>query len=238
MNAPVSMEISNLTAGYGAVPALRGVTASIAPGKIAVLLGHNGAGKSTLAKAIMGLVAVTDGAIRIDGHDVRSLSTGARLKRGVSLVLQEQAVFPELSVIENLRVAGRCRRYGPSGFAAACRTVYALFPILEEFRNRPATALSGGQQRMLAIGMGMMTQPRFLILDEPSLGLSPKLVEEVMNRVAAIRDQFGVTILLAEQNVEAALRIGDQVIAIRHGEIIFSGARSELQGTKAIVDLL
>lgn len=238
MMVPVALEIRDLVAGYGRVPVLRNVTAEIAAGKITVLLGHNGAGKSTLAKAVMGLVDVTAGSLILEGRELRWLPTAERLNSGVSLVLQEQAVFSELSVLDNLRVAGRCKRYTKFEFVAACAKAYALFPILEEFKRRAATSLSGGQQRMLAIAMGMMTGPRCLILDEPSVGLSPKLVNEVMSQIAMICRQMGVTIFLVEQNVEAALQISDRVIAIRHGEIIFTGMREELSDTKAIVELL
>ncbi len=243
MSAPAAVAISNLVAGYGGdAPVLRDVSLDIEGGSIAVLLGHNGAGKSTLAKALMGLVRVEAGRIAVDGADIGALSTAQRLQRGLALVLQEQAVFADLTVIENLRVGGRARTGtrggGGEAFAQTCRTVYDLFPILEEFRDRTATSLSGGQQRMLAIGMGMMTRPRFLILDEPSIGLAPKLVDEVMARIRLICSQFGVTVLLIEQNVEAALKISDKVVALRSGAVIFAGHPRELGGTRSVVDLL
>lgn len=239
MSAPAAVAISNLVAGYGGdAPVLRDVSLDIEGGSIAVLLGHNGAGKSTLAKALMGLVRVEAGRIAVDGADIGALSTAQRLQRGLALVLQEQAVFADLTVIENLRVGGRAPGGGGEAFAQACRTVYDLFPILEEFRDRTATSLSGGQQRMLAIGMGMMTRPRFLILDEPSIGLAPKLVDEVMARIRLICSQFGVTVLLIEQNVEAALKISDKVVALRSGAVIFAGHPRELGGTRSVVDLL
>lgn len=238
MSAPASVAVSNLVAGYGALPVLRDISLEIAGGTIAVLLGHNGAGKSTLAKALMGLVNVDAGSIGLDGADVSGLSTAQRLRQGMALVLQEHAVFADLTVIENLRVGGRTRSGSGDDFAQACRTVYELFPILEEFRGRTATSLSGGQQRMLAIGMSMMTKPRFLILDEPSIGLAPKLVDEVMARIRLICRQLGVTVLLIEQNVEAALKISDQVVALRSGSVIFAGSPQELGGAMSVLDLL
>jgi len=238
MSAPASVAISGLVAGYGGPPVLRDVSLNIEGGTIAVLLGHNGAGKSTLAKALMGLVKVDAGAIAVDGADVGGLSTAQRLQRGMAMVLQEHAVFADLTVLENLRVGGRTRSAKASEFADACRTVFELFPILEEFRDRTATNLSGGQQRMLAIGMSMMTRPRFLILDEPSIGLAPRLVDEVMARIRLICDQFGVTVLLIEQNVEAALKIGDQVVALRSGSAIFTGSPRDLGGAMSVLDLL
>lgn len=239
MSGPASVAISRLVAGYGGLPVLREVALDIEGGTIAVLVGHNGAGKSTLAKALMGLVQVDAGAIAVDGVDVGGLSTAQRLRHGMALVLQEHAVFSDLTVTENLRIGGRSRN-GGSGedFADGCRTAFELFPILEEFRNRTATSLSGGQQRMLAIGMSLMTGPRFLILDEPSIGLAPKLVDEVMARIKLICRQLGVTVLLIEQNVEAALKIGDQVVALRSGSVIFAGSPQELGGAMSVLDLL
>jgi branched-chain amino acid transport system ATP-binding protein len=237
MSGAVGLELRDLTAGYGPLPVLHHVTASVGAGQITVLLGHNGAGKSTLAKAIMGMIPVSSGVVSLDGVALQRLAIGRRLQAGVSLVLQERAVFPELTVLENLRLAGRSRRYARQELAAACSQAWQLFPILDEFRHRPAASLSGGQQRMLAIAMGLMTQPRFLILDEPSLGLSPKLVDEVMTQISVICRQLGVTVLLIEQNVEAALKIASAAIAIRSGAIIYAGGSAALD-SKAVVDLL
>lgn len=238
MSGPVAVSLRDLSAGYGAVSVLRNITVDIPAGKVTILLGHNGAGKSTLAKALMGVANVSGGQILLDSVDIQPLSTAERLRRGVSLVLQEQAVFPDLSVLDNLRVGAICGRPSAAEYSRLCESVFALFPILKEFRGRAATSLSGGQQRMLAIAMGLMTRPRFLILDEPSLGLSPKLVGEVIAQVEAICRMMGVTILLVEQNVEAALRIGQHVIAIRSGAVIFAGDASRLGAAKDIVDLL
>ncbi|MEO8559077.1 MAG: ABC transporter ATP-binding protein [Rhodospirillales bacterium] len=237
MSGAVGLGLRDLTAGYGALPVLRKITTSVAPGQITVVLGHNGAGKSTLGKAIMGMIPVSGGVVSLDGVALQRLSIGRRLQAGVSLVLQERAVFPELTVLENLRLAGRSRRYARDELSAACSQAWRLFPILDEFRHRLAASLSGGQQRMLAIAMGLMTQPRFLILDEPSLGLSPKLVEEVMTQISVICRELGVTVLLIEQNVEAALKIATAAIAIRSGAIIYAGDSAALD-SKAVVDLL
>lgn len=237
MSPALGLELRNVTAGYGKLPVLRDVSASIAGGEITVLLGHNGAGKSTLAKAVMGVVGLNAGTVSLGERQLQRLSVAARLRAGVSLVLQERAVFAELTVLENLRLAARPRRYDRAALAAALRQAWDLFPILDEFRHRPAASLSGGQQRMLAIGMGLMTAPRFLILDEPSLGLSPKLVDEVMTQVSVICRQLGVTVLLVEQNVDAALKIAGAAIAIRSGAVIWQG-RSEALDAKAVVELL
>ncbi len=234
MSQALGLELDKVTAGYGKLPVLREVSASIAGGEITVLLGHNGAGKSTLAKAVMGVVGIDAGTVRLGGQQLQRLSVAGRLQAGISLVLQERAVFAELTVLENLRLAARPRRYGREALAAALRQAWDLFPILDEFRNRPAASLSGGQQRMLAIGMGLMTAPRFLILDEPSLGLSPKLVDEVMAQVSVICRQLGVTVLLVEQNVDAALRIAGAAIAIRSGAVIWQGRSAELDAASAV----
>ena len=237
MSQALGLELDKVTAGYGKLPVLRDVSASIAGGEITVLLGHNGAGKSTLAKAVMGVVGIDAGTVSLGGQQLQRLSVAGRLRAGISLVLQERAVFAELTVLENLRLAARPRRYGRDALAAALRQAWELFPILDEFRNRPAASLSGGQQRMLAIGMGLMTAPRFLILDEPSLGLSPKLVDEVMAQVSVICRQLGVTVLLVEQNVDAALKIAGAAIAIRSGAVIWQGRSAELDAA-SVVELL
>lgn len=234
MSQALGLELDKVTAGYGKLPVLREVSASIAGGEITVLLGHNGAGKSTLAKAVMGVVGIEAGTVSLGGQQLQRLSVAGRLRAGISLVLQERAVFAELTVLENLRLAARPRRYGREALAAALRQAWDLFPILDEFRNRPAASLSGGQQRMLAIGMGLMTAPRFLILDEPSLGLSPKLVDEVMAQVSVICRQLGVTVLLVEQNVDAALKIAGAAIAIRSGAVIWQGRSAELDAASAV----
>jgi branched-chain amino acid transport system ATP-binding protein len=237
MSAAPGLELRNVTAGYGKLPVLRDVSATVVAGEITVLLGHNGAGKSTLAKAVMGVVGIEAGTVSLGGRELQRLPVPARLRAGVSLVLQERAVFAELTVLENLRLAARPRRYDRAALGAALRQAWDLFPILDEFRHRPAASLSGGQQRMLAIAMGLMTAPRFLILDEPSLGLSPKLVDEVMAQVSVICRQLGVTVLLVEQNVDAALKIAGAAIAIRSGAVIWQG-RSEALDAAAVVELL
>jgi branched-chain amino acid transport system ATP-binding protein len=233
----VGLRLQQLSAGYGRLPVLRDVNVAVAAGQITVLLGHNGAGKSTLAKAIMGMVPASSGVILLDDQELQAMPVSQRLRAGVSLVLQERAVFPELSVLDNLRIAASARGYTRAALGAAYRKAWELFPILDEFRSRMAGSLSGGQQRMLAIAMGLMTAPRLLILDEPSLGLSPKLVEEVMTQVAVICRELGVTVLLIEQNVDAALRIANAAIALRNGAVIFAGDSASLD-SKAAVELL
>lgn len=238
MTEQALVEAKGLSAGYDANPVLHDIDFSIPAGQVTVLLGHNGAGKTSLARAIFGAMPVSSGIVRFAGEDIARLPIAQRLKRGMVMVPQERAVFPELLVVENLRLAGQARRSAAGDFGQACEAVWALFPILREFAGKAASDLSGGQQRMLAIGMGMVTAPRFMILDEPSLGLSPVLVTQVMEQAGRICRDMGVTILLIEQNVEAALGVADQVLAIRNGEKIYDGPRSALVDASEILALL
>jgi branched-chain amino acid transport system ATP-binding protein len=230
------LDIRNLAAGYEALPVIADLSVPVRDRAITMLIGHNGAGKSTLAKCIVGTVPLRRGSIHFDGQPIEGLSVRQRLARGIVLILQERAVFAELSVTENLQFAGMVRRQGDG--AMSHDAIWSLFPALAEARQRLAGGLSGGQQRMLAIAMGLMTNPRFLILDEPSLGLSPKLVDEVMQQTRAICTQTGVTVLLIEQNIEAALQVADHVVAIRNGALIFTGRRQDLKRHSDVMALL
>jgi len=235
---PSSLTVRDLAAGYEGTPVLHDISCDIEPGKVTAVLGHNGAGKTTLAKALYGVLPRVKGKVLLDGVDIYSLSVAERLRRGIALVPQEHAVFPELLVDENLRVAAGAQKYSGAQLEAKINQIWELFPILQEFRERPASDLSGGQQRMLSIGMGLMTSPRLLILDEPSLGLSPVLVEQVMQQVSQICNEFNVTVILIEQNVEAALKIADHVLAIRNGRVIHDGKRADLKVAADVVALL
>lgn len=230
------LDIRNLAAGYEALPVIADLSVPIQGRAITMLIGHNGAGKSTLAKCIVGTVPMRHGSIHFDGEPIETLSVRERLARGIALILQERAVFAELSVTDNLHFASMVRRKGDGMMGQDA--VWSLFPALADARQRLAGGLSGGQQRMLAIAMGLMTNPRFLILDEPSLGLSPKLVDEVMQQTRAICVQTGVTVLLIEQNIEAAMQVADHVVAIRNGDLIFTGRRQDLKQHSEVMLLL
>ena len=218
------LETRALCAGYGRDTVLRDIDLSVAPGEIVALIGANGAGKSTLCKAIAGLLPARGGEILLDGARIDGETARARVLRGVCLVPEGRQIFGGLSIEDNLRIGA----YATKGLAevavrarmdAACEP----FPILAPRFKEPAANLSGGQQQMLAIARGLMSAPRALLLDEPSLGLAPALVAEIFRLVAALREQ-GYAILLSEQNARQSLAIADRAYVIENGRIVASGA--------------
>ena len=219
------LTIQGLRAGYGAVEVLRGVDLHIAPGELVALLGSNGAGKTTLNSVVSGLVPTSAGRVLFDGLDL----TGAHYRRvvqaGLIQVPEGRKVFPNLSVLENLELGAftraRARR------AENLAHVFDTFPRLRERQTQLAGTMSGGEQQMLAIGRGLMAEPKLLILDEPSLGLSPLLVEEMFNLIAQLRAD-GLAVLLVEQNVVQSLAIADRAYVMENGSIRFSGTSAEL----------
>jgi branched-chain amino acid transport system ATP-binding protein len=218
------IEIEDLHAAYGATRALRGVSGVVGAGEVVTLIGANGAGKSTLLRCIAGLHRPSAGRVRVDGADVTGKPAHRVARLGLCLVAEGRQLFTELTVAENLRM-GRHGLAGPS--ARQLGVVHELFPILAEFAARPAGALSGGQQQMLAIGRALMRQPRILLLDEPSLGLAPKLVTQILAAVRTL-SETGMTILLAEQNATSALRIADRGIVLANGLITQHGPAGDL----------
>jgi branched-chain amino acid transport system ATP-binding protein len=216
MTAPV-LEVRDLDVRYGAVSALRGVSIEVQGGEIVGLIGPNGAGKSTLLHTIMGLVPAERGEIRLSGGPLLGRAPEQVARSGVALVPEGRRIFSSLTVEENLRLglAGRRTREGAEEDVDA---VYALFPIVAEFRRRPAGVLSGGQQQQLAIGRALVARPDLLLLDEPSLGLAPKVVDIVFDALAEIRRR-GVTVLLVEQRAQRTVAFSDRSYLIANGEI-------------------
>ena len=225
------LTIEGLRAGYGAVEVLRGVDLHMAPGELVALLGSNGAGKTTLNSVVSGLVPTWAGRVVFEGQDL----TGAHYRRvvqaGLIQVPEGRKVFPNLSVLENLELGAftraRARR------AENLLRVFDTFPRLRERQSQLAGTMSGGEQQMLAIGRGLMAEPKLLILDEPSLGLSPLLVEELFTLIAKLRAD-GLAILLVEQNVGQSLDIADRAYVMENGSIRFSGTSSELLASDAL----
>jgi branched-chain amino acid transport system ATP-binding protein len=220
------LELRGLSAGYGRTDVLSGVTLEVAAGACVGLLGANGAGKTTLLRTVSGLTRVRGGDIRFDGRSILGLSSESIVKLGIIHVPQGRMLFPEMTVAENLEMgafAGRAR----AAAAANLRRVEELFPILGERRQQHAGVLSGGEQQMLAIGRALMSCPRLLMLDEPSLGLAPRLVDTIFDVVKRIGAD-GVTILVAEQNAQHTLDAASQVHVLDHGHIVLSGASAEL----------
>jgi branched-chain amino acid transport system ATP-binding protein len=218
----LKLRVDGVDAGYGAVRALSGVSIAVAAGETVALLGANGNGKSTLMKCIMGLVRPTRGTItlEIDGttHDLTRLPAEAIVELGVALVPEGRRLFPKLTVEENL-LLGAFRKKARATMARNLDFAFETFPILKERRHQLAGTMSGGQQQMLAIARALMSAPRLLLVDEPSVGLSPLLVTQTITKIGELKSQFGLTVLMAEQNFHQSVRIADRGYIIVHGEI-------------------
>jgi ABC-type branched-subunit amino acid transport system ATPase component len=214
-----------LTAGYGAAPVLRGITFEVRPGETVAMIGANGAGKSTTLRAIAGLLRPVGGDILLDDRNIARLEAHRIAARGLALVPEGRQVFPELSVYDNLALGA----YARAGAAPAADIERLLdrFPRLRERLSSRAGLLSGGEQQMLAIARGLMARPRILLLDEPSLGLAPTIINELFDILAELRDE-GVTVLLVDQMAALALTIADRAYVLESGEIVRSGAGAEL----------
>ena len=216
------LTVAGLDAGYGAVRALSGVSIDVGDGETVILLGTNGNGKSTLMKCIMGLVRPSKGTLtlEIDGarHDLALLPTEAIVELGIALVPEGRRLFPKLTVEENLML-GAFRKAARPAIAKNLAFAFEAFPILQERRRQLAGTMSGGQQQMLAIARALMSTPRLLLVDEPSVGLSPLLVQQTITKIAELKQQFGLTVLMAEQNFNQSIRIADRGYVIVHGEI-------------------
>jgi branched-chain amino acid transport system ATP-binding protein len=219
------LNVQGLKSGYGVVEVLRGVDLQVMPGELVALLGSNGAGKTTLNLTLSGLVAARAGQVGFDGQDITGLHSRQVVKHGLIQVPEGRKVFPNLSVHENLELGAFTR--GRERKLQNLDKVYETFPRLKERVAQLAGTLSGGEQQMLAIGRGLMAEPRLLILDEPSLGLSPLLVEELFGLIAQLRSS-GLAILLVEQNVGQSLDIADRAYVMENGQIRFTGTPAEL----------
>ena len=213
-----ALTVSELDVSYGPVAAVRGVSLTVEAGEIVGLIGPNGAGKSTTLHAIVGLVQPRRGDVLLSGTSLRGKSPEAIARRGVALVPEGRRLFAELTVDENLRLGLAARRSDGGSAADALAEVFALFPMLEEFRRRHAGALSGGQQQQLAIARALVAKPSVLLLDEPSLGLAPTIVDLVFSTLAAIRDR-GLAILLVEQRAQRTVALADRTHVLANGEL-------------------
>jgi len=230
------LDVRGLSAGYGRDIVLRDVNISVAPGEIVALIGANGAGKSTLVKSIAGVVTSRAGAITLDGAPIDALSPRERVRRGVCLVPEGRQIFGGLSIEANLRLGAQARRDLDEAslktlMAEACRP----FPMLVSRLAEPGANLSGGQQQMLAIARGLMSSPKALLLDEPSLGLAPALVSEIFRLIASMRAR-GIAILLSEQNARQSLAISDRAYVIENGRIVAAGASADILASADIAE--
>jgi branched-chain amino acid transport system ATP-binding protein len=234
----LSLAINGLDAGYGAVKALRGVTLHVGAGETVALLGTNGNGKSTLMKCIAGLVRPQGGGVSltIDGkaHDLARLAPESIVDLGVALVPEGRRLFPKLTVMENLML-GAFRKVARRDIGRNLALAFETFPTLEERQHQLAGTMSGGQQQMLAIARALMSSPRLLLIDEPSVGLSPLLVSQTIAKIGELNKRFGLTVLMAEQNFNQAIRIADRGYIIVHGEIVVAaGSVDELKGNDIV----
>jgi branched-chain amino acid transport system ATP-binding protein len=220
------LEIRDLECGYGPVSALKGVSLDVGEGQLVALIGANGAGKSTTLRAISGLVKPRSGSIRFRGEDITRADPAEVLARGVSHCPEGRRVFPYMSVADNLAMGAYLRK-DPIQVRQDFDRVYSDFPRLAERRSQAAGTLSGGEQQMLAIGRALMSRPKLVLFDEPSLGLAPTIVEQTLGIISAIRDG-GATVLLVEQNAFAALELCDHAYLLETGQVVKTGAGSDL----------
>ena len=222
--------VNNISAGYGAIQILHGVSVSINEGEIVALLGTNGNGKSTLMKCIMGMVRPDSGQIYLESDDKRIDLTDKDSEKivslGISLIPEGRRLFPGLTVRENL-VVGAYRPGARKQLQTNLKSSYETFPILEERKNQLAGTLSGGEQQMLAVGRGLMSNPKILLVDEPSLGLAPIFVSHVIAKIKELKEQYGLTVLMTEQNFNQAIKIADRGYIIVEGKIKFEGKNTE-----------
>lgn len=229
------LEAAELTAGYGGSTILNGVSLTVAPGRITGVIGPNGAGKSTLLKALMGYIVPRAGMVRLDGDDITRLPTHERIRRGIAYIAQTRSHFPSQTVQENLRMGAYLVR-NRNVRSERQAEVFRRFPMLAERRRQSAAVLSGGQLRMLEIGRVLMTSPRLIVLDEPSVGLSPALVDMVYGHLRELAAS-GTTLLIVEQNVRKLLSVADFVYALENGTNRFEGTPQALTARGVLAGL-
>lgn len=222
MSDTLILDIQGLDAGYGSLTILRDISLSVMSGETVCIIGRNGMGKTTLVSAIMGIAGQSSGRISFEGDDVSAQPIETRCRAGIGLVPQEREIFGPLTVTENLAVAAR-----PGG-DWSLDDCFSLFPRLAERRDHQGSNLSGGEQQMLSIARALMTSPRLLLLDEPSEGLAPTVVDEVYRGLTRIREESGLTILVVEQQVRRAMHFAGRTVALRNGRLVYDGSSSAL----------
>ena len=220
------LRVEVLVAGYGKAPILQGVSLLVSHGELVSVIGPNGAGKSTVFKTIVGFLRPTEGRVIFDGKEIMGLRPDQVLRRGLAYVPQGRIVFPQMTVLENLEMGAYIER-DAQRIRRALEQVYALFPILGERRQQKAGTLSGGEQQMVAIGRALMTQPKLILLDEPSLGLAPRFVSLIFDKLVEMK-RAGYTLMVVEQNAARALAVADRAYALELGQNRFEGSGEEL----------
>jgi branched-chain amino acid transport system ATP-binding protein len=228
------LELTDVAVHYGRIEALHGISLTVAEGEVVTLIGANGAGKTTTMRAVSGLRPVTRGSIQFDGADLTRVRSDLRVVRGISQAPEGRGIFPGMTVMENLEM-GTYARKDRRNFPADLERVFGLFPRLAERRGQAAGTMSGGEQQMLTIGRALMARPRLLLLDEPSMGLAPKLIQQIFGIIREINSQ-GTTVLVVEQNAQQALSVADRAYVLETGSIVKSGTGRQLLGDPSIKD--
>ena len=226
-------EIRDLSVYYGVIQALKGISLNVKEGEIVTLIGANGAGKTTTLRAISGLIRVTSGSILFQGEDITRASAPRRVAMGISQAPEGRRIFPDMTVLENLELGGYLRK-DTAALKADIENVYERFPILGDRRRQLAGTLSGGEQQMLAIGRALMSRPKIMLLDEPSMGLAPMIVSAIFSIIREI-NEAGTTVLLVEQNARMALAVAHRAYVIETGRIVASGTGEELAKSDEII---
>lgn len=226
------LTVSDLEVRYGPVEAVRGISLQVDPGRVTLVLGANGAGKSTTLKAVAGLEPPYAGTVSLDDEDITGRAPHQVVQRGVAMVPEGRRVFAPLTVLENLKVGAYAA--DRSQLDANLARVHEMFPILADRATSPAGLLSGGEQQMLAFGRALMSDPKVMLMDEPSMGLAPTVTEVILTKVREMADS-GLAVLMVEQNAEAGLDVADQVVAVARGEVVFSGAADEAQDNVSLL---
>ena len=230
------LTVENLVAGYGRLEILHGVSLSVEAGSVTGIIGPNGSGKSTLLKTIAGFLTPQRGQIRFRGTDITGLTPHEILRHGVMFMPQGQRIFPRLTVQENLQMGGYSLAQSTE-VNQRMRSVFRLFPILQEKAHQLAGELSGGQQAMVSFGMAMMSHPRLILLDEPSAGLAPRIIQTVFERIAELNQGEGMTFLIVEQNIRKIMEVADTIYILDKGENVFSGRPEEMRSREELMAL-
>lgn len=235
-NASDALSVRALAAGYGRIPVLHGIDLAVGEGEIVGILGHNGMGKSTLLKAVMGFLPATGGSVSLAGTDITTLSPHERARLGLGYVPQGRGIFPQLSVRDNLRLAWR--DYGEAGEPDALAGVLRDFPRIERLLDRPGGSLSGGEQQLLALARCLIADPWLVLLDEPTEGIQPSIIEEIVDRLAALKAQGGLSLILVEQNLDFIRALAERVLIIHRGHITRSVAPEQLNDPELVAEFV
>ena len=231
------LRCEGLEVSYGRVDVLRGLDLSVERGEILAILGPNGSGKSTALKTLAGVVKMRGGRITHEGDDITSTTVAQRVERGITLVPQGRRLFGGMSIEDNLRLGAYSRRSDPDALAANIERWCSFFPVLAEKRSLRAGDLSGGEQQMVAVARGLMSEPSLLLLDEPSLGISPKISEQLAQMLPRLRDEIGLTVVLVEQNVALALSIADRVLILKGGRVAADAPPAEFTDRRRLAEV-